>query len=347
MTTSEDPGTVYLLHLDPAYRHARHYTGKSESSRFLKAVGLLDGSEFGELAAWVRLSDGSAGHEGPEHVEVRFGWQPVGRVVGEPGQQVLGHQVLLVGRGLVGVAEGPQVTDHSQRHAAPRLQESRTRFEIAEDCTGMPTQIQGSASDTSARLSCHLTCDKGRRAAARARTNCRQVQHWTRDLDARLEAHRAGQGARLMEVVRKAGGSFRLARTWTGGRDRERAIKNRHEAPRLCPVCSPEPRPVQEGKSAAQPEPVRPAATLTQASAAPLPRASAAPQPRASAAPRPQASTSGPEAWPWPGQPAPQPAADPEIDAVVDALIERWRSPEADAQPEPQPELEPEPEAAL
>ena len=139
-----------------------------------------------------------------------------------------------------------------------------------------------------------------------------------------------------MEVVKKAGGSFRLARTWTGGRDRERAIKNRHEAPRLCPVCSPEPRPVQQGKSAAQPEPVRPAVTPTQASAAP--------QPRASEAPRPQASTSGPAAWPWPGQPAPQPAY-PEIDAVVDALIERWRSPEADAQPEPQPE--PEPEAAL
>ena len=27
MTTSEDSGTVYLLHLEPAYRHARHYTG--------------------------------------------------------------------------------------------------------------------------------------------------------------------------------------------------------------------------------------------------------------------------------------------------------------------------------
>ena len=168
--------------------------------------------------------------------------------------------------------------------------------------------------------------------------HARHYTGWTRDLDARLEAHRAGQGARLMEVVKKAGGSFRLARTWTGGRDRERAIKNRHEAPRLCPVCSPKPRPVQEGKSAAQPEPVHPAATLTQASAAP--------QPRASAAPRPQASTSGPAAWPWPGQPASEPA-DPEIDGVVDALIERWRSPEADAQPEPQPEPEPEPEAAL
>ena len=207
---------------------------------------------------------------------------------------------------------------------------------MTKHCTGLLTPFRGSASDTPMRAPGQLSCTKARPAISAAARNCRQVQHWTRDLDARLEAHRAGQGARLMEVVKKAGGSFRLARTWTGGRDRERAIKNRHEAPRLCPVCSPEPRPVQQGKSAAQPEPVGTAATFTQASAGP--------QPRASAAPPPQASTSGPAGWPWPGQPAPQPA-DPEIDAVVDALIERWRSPEADAQPEPQPE--PEPEAAL
>jgi hypothetical protein len=154
----------------------------------------------------------------------------------------------------------------------------------------------------------------------------RHARHyvWTRDLAARLEAHRAGQGARLMEVVKKAGGSFRLARTWTGGRDRERAIKNRHEAPKLCPVCSPEPRPVQAGKSAAQPEPARPAATLSPPEATPAP---------AAAAPRPQASTSGPETWPWPGQPVSTTAAGPEIDAVVDTLIESWRTPKAEAQP--------------
>lgn len=27
MTAGRNPGTVYLLHLDPPYRHARHYTG--------------------------------------------------------------------------------------------------------------------------------------------------------------------------------------------------------------------------------------------------------------------------------------------------------------------------------
>ena len=82
--------------------------------------------------------------------------------------------------------------------------------------------------------------------------HARHYLGWTRDLAARLEAHRAGQGARLMEVVKQAGGSFHLARTWPGGRDRERAIKDRHEAPKLCPECSPSPRPVQAGRSGRQ-----------------------------------------------------------------------------------------------
>src|SRR5262245_43305093 len=60
---------------------------------------------------------------------------------------------------------------------------------------------------------------------------------FTEDLAARLEAHATGQGARLMEVITQAGISFQLARTWTGSREDERRIKNRKEAPRLCPVC--------------------------------------------------------------------------------------------------------------
>jgi predicted GIY-YIG superfamily endonuclease len=72
---------------------------------------------------------------------------------------------------------------------------------------------------------------------------------WTTNLDARLHAHREGQGARLMEVITAAGITWRLARTWPGGRDRERAIKNRHEAPRLCPECSVPPRPVRTGRA--------------------------------------------------------------------------------------------------
>ena len=59
----------------------------------------------------------------------------------------------------------------------------------------------------------------------------------TADLDARLEQHRAGQGARLMEVIADLGIDFQLARTWPGGRDVERRLKRRKEGPRLCPVC--------------------------------------------------------------------------------------------------------------
>ena len=85
--------------------------------------------------------------------------------------------------------------------------------------------------------------------------HARHYLGWTQDLAGRLEAHREGRGARLLEVQKQASGSFHLARTWPGGRDRERAIKDRHEAPRLCPECSDHPRPVQAGKSAAPTEP--------------------------------------------------------------------------------------------
>jgi hypothetical protein len=79
-------------------------------------------------------------------------------------------------------------------------------------------------------------------------------------LHARLAAHAAGTGARLMEVVKAAGGSFRLARTWPGGRTRERELKARHDAPRLCPICTPHPRPAQaNGTVRPAPAPMPPA----------------------------------------------------------------------------------------
>jgi hypothetical protein len=41
---------------------------------------------------------------------------------------------------------------------------------------------------------------------------------WTQDLDARIEAHRAGKGARLIQVITAAGLGFVVARTWEGDR---------------------------------------------------------------------------------------------------------------------------------
>lgn len=59
-------------------------------------------------------------------------------------------------------------------------------------------------------------------------------------LDARLKKHAKGGGARLMEVISKAGIGFILARTWRDGdRNYERHLKNLKAATRLCPVCNP------------------------------------------------------------------------------------------------------------
>ena len=62
------------------------------------------------------------------------------------------------------------------------------------------------------------------------------------DLQARLAEHDKGQGARLLQVVKAAGITWRLARTWPGGRDRERQLKNQGGASRRCPECGVKPR---------------------------------------------------------------------------------------------------------
>jgi predicted GIY-YIG superfamily endonuclease len=73
----------------------------------------------------------------------------------------------------------------------------------------------------------------------------RHARHYigsTTNLRARLAAHARGQGARLLQVVRDAGIGWQLARTWAGGRDRERQIKAQGGASRCCPLCGITPR---------------------------------------------------------------------------------------------------------
>jgi predicted GIY-YIG superfamily endonuclease len=68
----------------------------------------------------------------------------------------------------------------------------------------------------------------------------RHARHYlgsTDNLERRLAEHRGGTGARLMEVVSEAGISFTLARTWPGGRQRERQLKKQGGRSRLCPLC--------------------------------------------------------------------------------------------------------------
>jgi hypothetical protein len=76
----------------------------------------------------------------------------------------------------------------------------------------------------------------------------RHARHYTgwvsasSGLTARLASHRTGHGARLLAVIRQAGITFTLARTTTGDRATERAIKNAGGAVRYCPLCHPHPR---------------------------------------------------------------------------------------------------------
>lgn len=67
-----------------------------------------------------------------------------------------------------------------------------------------------------------------------------QAQHYlgyTNDLDARLRAHRSGNGAAIMAAVSTAGIGWRLVQTWPGDRALERKLKGQHNAPRFCPIC--------------------------------------------------------------------------------------------------------------
>ncbi len=57
------------------------------------------------------------------------------------------------------------------------------------------------------------------------------------DLSARLSEHRRGTGARLTQVVRDAGGTWVVARTWRGGRRLEHKLKAWHSGVKLCPIC--------------------------------------------------------------------------------------------------------------
>jgi predicted GIY-YIG superfamily endonuclease len=65
---------------------------------------------------------------------------------------------------------------------------------------------------------------------------------WTTDLHARLAQHANGHGARLLAVVKAAGIRWELARTWTGTRAVERALKRQGGASRRCPLCGTRPR---------------------------------------------------------------------------------------------------------
>jgi predicted GIY-YIG superfamily endonuclease len=67
-------------------------------------------------------------------------------------------------------------------------------------------------------------------------------------IEQRLEEHKKGDGARLMQVITQAGIGFEVARTWEGDRSLERQLKNRKNAARLCPICRAEKKREGRGK---------------------------------------------------------------------------------------------------
>ena len=71
------------------------------------------------------------------------------------------------------------------------------------------------------------------------------------DLQARLGEHEKGNGARLLQVAKAAGITWTLARTWPGGRSRERQLKNQGGASRRCPECGVQPRSKSKGRKEA------------------------------------------------------------------------------------------------
>ncbi len=72
---------------------------------------------------------------------------------------------------------------------------------------------------------------------------------FTTDTAARLEDHRNNRGSRLIEVINGAGINWELARLWNNAtRSFERRLKRRKEAPRLCPICCPCPKPANVKK---------------------------------------------------------------------------------------------------
>ena len=54
----------------------------------------------------------------------------------------------------------------------------------------------------------------------------------------RLDSHKHKPDVKFLIAAKDQGIRFCLARIWTGGRDKERQLKNQKNAPRFCPVCA-------------------------------------------------------------------------------------------------------------
>jgi predicted GIY-YIG superfamily endonuclease len=151
--------------------------------------------------------------------------------------------------------------------------------------------------------------------------HARHYTGWASDLERRVADHRAGRGARLMEVIKDAGISWDVVRTWEGTRNLERAIKDLHEAPRLCPECSSHPFPLDTVRLMARQAEARASALESQPARELQSSPVLVPDPGASLPPV------------WPGQPA-GPDVYRELDEATNSLVDGWRAASAAAEPE-------------
>ena len=74
---------------------------------------------------------------------------------------------------------------------------------------------------------------------ANRRAMARHYIGWSTDVPARIATHTLGNGRTpaIVRAVQQRGIGFVVAATWPGTRALERRLKNRKNAPRLCPQC--------------------------------------------------------------------------------------------------------------
>jgi hypothetical protein len=101
-------------------------------------------------------------------------------------------------------------------------------------------QAGGGAGNTALGLPHRHNAEVGRISAA-LRALLPPRSHYlgyTENLEARLAAHRAGNGSPLAAAAVRDGIGFQLAATWPGGRTEERVPHRYRNSPRrLCPIC--------------------------------------------------------------------------------------------------------------
>jgi len=78
-------GTVYVVHLDPPYRHARHHSENPGSSAFRKVACGVHGRGLADLTGSAQVAGRSASGEGWQQVQVNQRWAVAGPGPGEAG----------------------------------------------------------------------------------------------------------------------------------------------------------------------------------------------------------------------------------------------------------------------